>query len=214
MLLTDKDRNPVNLDGIDEKTATAIRALHGGITAQMAAATNATLKPLQASIEAMTAQIETISKPDDSNTQPKPGDNTPAPKTEGGDDPVNQKILEELTKMNKRLDDVEAGDKEQHEKKQSLSLTQGYIEKNHPNLKGKEAVIARIASSKPKDDEAIKAAIEAEETYMNQTFGEELTTKLFSADLVSEGGESGEPDEAAAQIKSKKEALAAEVKAM
>ena len=206
MNLVTKDGKPVDLSKLDESVKTVLEAAFGGITHQMTAAMTATLKPIEEKLgsfnpEQITELTELVKK----NAQGEQGKENP-PKTES-DDPAMKSVLEMLQKLSDRLDENENQTKEQREASEASQRTTAYFEKNLPNLKGKEVFINRIAASKPKDDDAVKAEFEKIRAEQEAIYGKEAVEKTFSADASSEGSEKVEPDTVEAELKEKMEYL-------
>lgn len=208
MKLIDNAGKPVSLEGIDPKIATALEQAFGGITHQFSAAMSATLKPFETKITELNQTIEGLPKKDDSKTTetPKPGDASTTTSS-----PELKAILDAVNGLSTRMEEVETKSVAEREAKTSQSLTAAYIEKNHPNLKGKDSILGRIASKKPKNEDEVKAALEDERKFLASVTNEDQVTKLFSADPVAEGGKGGQVDDKEAQIKSKIDAINSEL---
>lgn len=204
MKLIDSAGKPVSLEGIEPKLATALEQAFGGITHQFSAAMSATLKPIEAKLVEL---AKAPPAPEPKVDEPKKVDDP----TLATSSPELKAILDAVNGLKTRIDEVETKSTTEREGKESQARTVAYIEKNHPNLKGKDSMIARIASGKPKDDDAIKAAIETERAHIVSLTGEEQATKLFSADPVAEGGKGGQVDDKEAEAKAKIDAINSEL---
>lgn len=211
MRLVNSAGKPISLDGLDDGVANVLTEAFGGLTAQIAAATTTTLKPLEESIASISTQLEALPKvqenPSNSNTG-KAGDAGEVKST----DPVLQALADQMTEISKRLEANETASKADQESKASAQVIEEYFKANHPNMRGKDAIMRRIAGVKPKTAEEVAAAIEAEKKYMTEIHGEESVTKMFAADSKAEGGKEGQADETEAEEKDKIEAINSKLK--
>lgn len=211
MELKDKDGKPIDMTGLDDNVAKVFTAAFAGITPQLASTVQESIKPLSKKLEALdtdklTEVIEKVGKIGESGKEGE-GENT----TPKSDDPAVQAILSKLEELTKKQEEFESKSQTEREASEESARTKAFIEKHCPNLQGKDVVIARIAATKPKDDEAVKAALDQERQYLEATAGKDAVAKQFSADSSGEGGKPNEPDSEDADNEAKLAALNAKV---
>jgi hypothetical protein len=211
MELKNKEGKPIDTSKLDKDLVAVLESAFGGITPQLASTMEASIKPLSEKLDSLDTDklnevIEKVGKIGQGNQEGEDG-NTP-PKS---DDPAVQAVLTAVEKLNARMDEAENKSQSEREASAASARTQSYIEKHYPNLQGKDVVIARIAATKPKDDEAVKAALDQERQYLEATAGKDAVAKQFSADSSGEGGKPDEPDSEDAEAKAKIEKMEAEL---
>ncbi|MBO6740261.1 MAG: hypothetical protein JJ916_10410 [Phycisphaerales bacterium] len=211
MELKDKEGKPIDTTGLDDKVVKVLTSAFGGITPQLASTVQESIKPLSEKLDALdtdklTEVIEKVGKIGESGKEGE-GENT----TPKSDDPAVQAILSKLEELTKKQEEFENKSQSEREASAASARTQGYIEKHFPNLKGKEVIIARISATKPKDDDAVKAAFDKERNELEAILGKDAVEKQFSADSSGEGGKHNEPDNEEAEAKAKIEAMEAEL---
>lgn len=211
MELKDKEGKPIDTTGLDDKVVKVLTSAFGGITPQLASTVQESIKPLSEKLDALdtdklTEVIEKVGKIGESGKEGE-GENT----TPKSDDPAVQAILSKLEELTKKQEEFENKSQSEREASAASARTQSYIEKHYPNLQGKDVVIARIAATKPKDEEAVKAALDHERQYLEATAGKDAVAKQFSADSSGEGGKPNEPDSEDADNEAKLAALNAKV---
>jgi len=211
MILLDAQGNAIDTKGLDDNLVKVLTAAFGGITPQLSSTVQESLKPLSDKLDGLDTDKlnEIIEKVGKIGEQGKGGDENDTPPTSS--DPAVQAILTRLDEMAKKQEEFETNTTKQREASAAMDRTVAFIEKNNPNLKGKKDIIARIASTNPKDETAVKAALDAERQYMSSAMGEEAVSKLFSADAQSEGGQTGDEDNAEAEAKAKIEKMDAQL---
>jgi uncharacterized membrane protein len=217
MNIRNKDNQTLSTEGVDPKTVEFVTQAFGGLTAQISAAIGTSMNPIKESITTLTEQVEKSSTEKENNgqsqNQSQNGNNN---QSNGGGQPnagnENQQgtdpaLLKILTGITDRLDGMENDSKASKAAKTSKQLTEAYFEANHPTMKGKAAMAARIAGTNPKDEDEVKAAFDTEKAYMIDMQGEDAVTKMLAADVKSEGGDSGTSDDVEAELKAKAEKL-------
>jgi hypothetical protein len=210
MELKDANGKPIDTSKLDPAVLAVLTAAFGGITPQLKESMDATLKPLSDKLATLDTDKlnEIITKVSEQGNQ-KPADENTKPKS---NDPAMQAVLDAITKLNDRIDKQESQTNEERESSAASARTKAYIEKHFPNLKGRDLIIAKISATKPKDDDAVKAALDQERQYLEATAGKDAVEKQFSANAQGEGGKKDEPDTDEADAKAKIEAMEAELK--
>lgn len=209
MKLIDKDGKPLSTEGVDPKVVTLITAGFESLSGQVGGAISASLKPLETKIETSLGEIRTnieaMPKAEPKKDESLTNENTSS-------DPAVKAILDKLEAMEKKQNDLEQSTAAEREAKAAGSLTQSFIEKNFPNLKGKDIIIARISAAKPKDEEAVKAELGKIRAEQEAIYGKEVVEKTFSADPSAEGATKKEPDTEEAEAQAKVEKINAQLK--
>tara|TARA_E500000318_G_scaffold17776_2_gene18174 strand:+ start:36781 stop:37425 length:645 start_codon:yes stop_codon:yes gene_type:complete len=211
MELQDAQGNKIDTKGLDDNLVKVLTAAFGGITPQLKSSMDESIKPLSEKLEALDTDklSEVIEKVGKLGEQGKAGDENDTTPTSS--DPAVQAILTRLDEIAKKQEEFESSTAQQREASAAMERTVAYIEKHNPNLKGKKDIITRIASTNPKDDAGVKAALDSERQYMSSAMGEDAVSKLFSADAQSEGGQTGDEDNAEAEAKAKIEKMDAQL---
>lgn len=208
MKVLGSDSKPLAAEGIDDKVVAYINTAFAGLAGQVGAAISASNKPVIESIASLDEKLTNLPAPKGDEKpagEPKPG--TPG----DGDNAVLTSIVDSLAKLNERMDKSDSDTAAKNEASTSLKLTTDYFEKNHPTVKGKDVLIARIAGQKPKDDDEVKAMLDTQRTEMNAMMGEDQVTKMFAADAESEGAKGGKVDDDDAELKEKLDQLDSEL---
>lgn len=210
-MLKNKDGKPIDTSGLDEKIVQVLNEFAGAIPGQVGAAIQASVKPLETKIEEsltnINTKLESLPAPkDDKGGQGNKNDQG----GEGGE--TDNAVLEAINKLNARLDSVETKTKEEQEAAQAQSLTNSFIEKNFPNLKGKNIIVARITAAKPKSEDEVKEQLDAIKAEHAEIHGEESAAKVFSASAEDEGAQTGNVDDEEAEANAKIEKLDQELK--
>lgn len=211
MKLIDKDGKPLSTEGVDPKVVTLITAGFESLSGQVGGAISASLKPLETKFETSLGELRTTIQSLPTATPKKddaPAVDTPTAST----DPAVKAILDKLEAMEKKQAELEQSAAADRETKAAGTLTQGYIEKHFPNLRGKDIIVARISAAKPKDEEAVKAELDKIKAEQAAIYGEDAVSKTFSADANAEGATKKEPDTDEAEAQAKVEKLNAQLK--
>lgn len=209
MKLLDAQGNTIDTKGLDDNLVKVLTAAFGGITPQLSSTVQESLKPLSDKLDALDTDKlnEIIEKVGKNTGQGNEGEENDTPPSSS--DPAVQAIFARLDEMAKKQEEFESNTTKQREATEAMDRTVAYIEKNNPNLVGKKNIIERIALTNPKDDAAVKAALDEERQYMSSAMGEDAVNKIFSADAQSEGGATGDEDNVEAEAKAKVEKMEA-----
>lgn len=209
MELKNKEGKPIDTSKLDKDLVAVLESAFGGITPQLTSTMEASIKPLSEKLDALDTDKlnEVIEKAGKIGTDEKTKDGDP-PKS---DDPAVQAILSKLEELSKKQEEFESSTAQEREASAASARTQSYIEKNFPNLQGKDVIIARISATKPKDDDAVKAALDQERQYLEATAGKDAVAKQFAADSAGEGGKQTDPDNDEAEAQAKIEKMEAQL---
>ena len=116
--------------------------------------------------------------------------------------PIILKLAESLDTVSKTVGAMTTEKQTAAEAAATEQRVRDYVEKHYPNLKGKAAVVKRIIAAGPKDDAAVKAAIDGERAYAEEVGAD---VKPFTAAPLGEGGAPAKPadpkEERLAQIR-------------
>lgn len=192
--MKDKNGNPINMTGIDDKLVSVLTQFSEGITAGINGQIGVVQKSVDTKFGELGGKIEALGKP----AEPKPDDKTPDPK--GGE----SELAKALAKITEKLDGLEGRINQDKERETVTALGEGWLKKNAPHMKPEQrsAVLARIVAAKPKDEDGVKQVIDQVKAEY-AAIGGEAALKPFSTEPSKEGASEPSADE----VKAKKDAL-------
>ena len=169
-----------------------LEALGAKLASSVGASIDTKLKPLGDELAALKAAAPT--KKDE-------------PPRKDGDGGVSEAIAAAIKPLTAPGTALAGERKAEREQRESRERAAAWVAKNYPNFRGREVLIARLAATNPKDDEAVRTAFEAFKAEQIAIVGEAFE-KSLSAKPEGEGAKPPEKDaDAEAAKKAKIEEL-------
>lgn len=124
------------------------------------------------------------------------GEQLKAPKAKG-DDPKTEAdgppawFTDAMKPVQESVEQLRGERDQERAARESAARVDAWVKEKRPGLVKHSAVIARVKSAQPKDDEAVARLVDAELKYLEQTG---VDVKKLTADPAQEGGSKGEEE--------------------
>lgn len=179
-------------DGVNDATVAAIGTMIGASLEPVTASIAETVKTsLSEALAPVTQEIEQIKKAG----APAPDPKANPPKGGGGDaePPAWAKGLIE------KVDGIAKERDAERDQRTTEQLVKAYFDKHLPNLQGRDVLMRRAVTAKPKDEAALKTLVGEFQQEYASVVGKDAATKAFSASPGKEGAKPADADSAAAE---------------
>lgn len=212
--LKDKSGKLVDLSNLDPNLVSVLGHMHDSVVVAANAAVTTTMNnsigEITEKYDGLIEQVTKLSqnKPAESGA---PDDSKPDSEGDTTASPEIRELRKSIKELSEQLSGVVSENEAKSEEAKSLSIATAYVEKHHPNMKGKEQLIKSVAAGKPKDEDAAKELVEQEKQRLAAYQGEDFVEQAFSSSAAQEGGDSAEDDSAEAEKQAKLETLKGQI---